>query len=149
MTQQTLELTNFHGNWAFEALNENVESIMKALSPHLVDNILRVIIGDMNSPLKPISYNSDITSICPLNLNGLWSNPSSSDLVIVFAVDGAFACLKQEELTCSCSSIDVLSGGVWMEDAKKKINLNYLPLERKYILDAVQEALFLMKNNNH
>lgn len=112
---------------------------MEALFPSL-DETLRIIVGDMNSPFKPIRYNSDMTSLCPPNLNELWSEPCSPDIAIVRALDGAFACQTHQLKECITSSIDVTCGKVFQAHQKKVLTLNYFPKEKMYLQETIEEV---------
>ena len=135
--QRIIELSNFHGNWSPDALQENVEFIMGALKPDLNDECLKMIVGDMNSPLKPIRNHADMTALCPPDLNELWSEPCAQEIAVLRALYGAFACQGQQLKDCISLSIDVTTGEVFQAHQKKRVVLNYCPKEKMYLQDVI------------
>lgn len=137
-TSQNIALSNVHLDGSGDAFEKNLDLTMDALSPLSTDNTLRIIVGDFNTPLRLITTQEDVTSLCPQQFSGRWVLGNMSKEVI-HDLDGGFACQNHELIPCTIKTLDVKTGQVIEEN--QEVSFDYEPKEEKYLEESIKEKI--------
>lgn len=118
-----IELNNIHGQGGEDKFDQNLNKTINILFPGVNDQILRVVVGDFNTPIREIKTTGDVTH----------KNISSS----LSCIDGAFASQKSSLIECNIQSLDPTTGRI-----NSSINIDIVTNQqnKKYLESEIKQS---------